>query len=211
MSDDDGQIKRGRFITFEGGEGAGKSTQIGLLAARLRVHGVDLIETREPGGPVRDLLVKGDCDWTPMAEALLHFAARADHLKKTILPALASGQGVLCDRFADSTMAYQGYAQGLGPDIVERMYELVVGDLKPDLTLVMDLPVSVGLERAERRDIDENRYERMGTEFHETLRKAFLDIARDQPDRCALIDASGAVETIHENIWQLVRDRLDIS
>ena len=108
-------------------------------------------------------------------------------------------------------MAYQGYAQGLGPDIVERMYELVVGDLKPDLTLVMDLPVSVGLERAERRDIDENRYERMGTEFHETLRKAFLDIARDQPDRCALIDASGAVETIHENIWQLVRDRLDIS
>ena len=200
----------GRFITFEGGEGAGKSTQIGLAAARLRAQGIDVLETREPGGPIRDLLVKGDQDWTPMAEALLHFAARADHLEKTIKPALASGTWVLCDRFADSTMAYQGIAQGLGVQAVETLYDLVAGDLQPDLTLILDLPVAVGLDRAVRRDIDETRYERMGTAFHETLRHAFLDIAAAHPDRCAIINADAPVETVQESIWAMLRARLDV-
>lgn len=200
----------GRFITFEGGEGAGKSTQIGLIAARLRARGLTVLETREPGGPVRDLLVKGDDEWAPMAEALLHFAARADHLEKTIRPALADGTWVLCDRFADSTMAYQGIAQGLGPDAVNALYDLVAGDLKPDLTLILDLPVSVGLDRAGRRDIDETRYERMGTAFHETLRQAFLDIAADAPERCVVVDANAPIETVETRLWGVLRERLGL-
>lgn len=200
----------GRFITFEGGEGAGKSTQIGLAAARLRTHGINVLETREPGGPIRDLLVKGDADWTPMAEALLHFAARADHLEKTIKPALAAGTWVLCDRFADSTMAYQGVAQGLGEGAVKALYDLVAGSLKPDLTLILDLPVDVGLDRAVRRDIDETRYERMGTAFHETLRQAFLDIAEAHADRCTVINADATVEVVQESIWAVLRDRLEV-
>ncbi len=201
----------GQFITFEGGEGTGKSTQLGLLSARLRTHGLDVVETREPGGPIRKLLVEGDQDWDPMAEALLHFAARADHLAATVRPALAAGQTVLCDRFADSTMAYQGYAQGLGRKTVEDIYALVVGDLKPDLTLILDLPIETGLERAIRRDIDETRYERMGPEFHEILREAFRDIAEQEPDRCVLIDANHPVDTVHEAIWVVVQDRLGLS
>jgi len=200
----------GTFITFEGGEGAGKSTQLGMLGSRLRAHGLDVVETREPGGPVRKLLLEGDGKWTPMAEALLMFAARAEHLAGTILPALDAGKLVLCDRFADSTMAYQGYAQGLGREAVEDLYRLVVGDLKPDLTLILDLPVEIGLERALRRDIDETRYERMGTAFHETLRTAFRDIAGREPDRCVLVDAGRSVETTHEAIWAIVRQRLGL-
>ncbi|MFN3233416.1 MAG: dTMP kinase [Alphaproteobacteria bacterium] len=201
----------GTFITFEGGEGTGKSTQLGLLSARLRTHGVDLVETREPGGPIRKLLVEGDHDWTPMAEALLHFAARADHLAQTIRPALEAGKTVLCDRFADSTMAYQGCAQGLGRDTVESLYNMVVGDLQPDLTLVLDLPIETGLERAIRRDIDETRYERMGTEFHEVLRQAFREIAAQDTGRCVLIDANHPVDHVHEAIWAAVRDRLNLN
>jgi dTMP kinase len=200
----------GRFITFEGGEGAGKSTQIGLLAARLKTHGIELVETREPGGPVRDLLVKGDYPWTPMAEALLHFAARADHLEKTIKPALAENKWVLCDRFADSTLAYQGIAQGLGPEQITKLYDLVVGDLKPDVTLIMDLPVETGLERAIRRDIDENRYEKMGTAFHETLRQAFLEIAAQEKGRCIVINANQPVEAVEAEVWAAVSNRLKV-
>jgi dTMP kinase len=195
----------GIFVTFEGGEGAGKSTQLGLLAARLSAAGVGVVETREPGGPIRSLLVQGDRMWTPMGEALLHFAARAEHLEETIRPALEEGSWVLCDRFGDSTMAYQGYGQGLGRGAIETLYKLVVGDLRPDLTLILDIPVTVGLDRALRRDIAETRYERMGREFHETLRNAFRDIARREPKRCRLIDAHRSVEEIHEDIWKLVR------
>jgi dTMP kinase len=202
---------RGIFITFEGGEGAGKSTQLGLLAARLKTHGHGVVETREPNGPIRNLLVQGDRSWTPMAETLLHFAARAEHLEETIRPSLAEGSWVLCDRFADSTMAYQAYAQALGRPAVERLYRMVVGRLKPHLTLVLDIPVGLGLDRSVRRNIHETRYEMMGRPFHETVRAAFLDIAAREPGRCVVIDANRPVETVHEAIWATVKDRLKVA
>jgi dTMP kinase len=201
---------RGTFVTFEGGEGAGKSTQLGLLAARLKTYGVGVVETREPCGPIRNLLVQGDRSWTPMAETLLHFAARAEHLEATILPSLEEGAWVLCDRFADSTMAYQAYAQQMGRPAVETLYKLVVGTLKPALTLVLDIPVTLGLDRAVRRDINETRYEVMGRQFHETVRSAFLDIAAREPERCVVIDANQPVETVHEAIWATVQQRLQV-
>jgi dTMP kinase len=202
--------RRGTFVTFEGGEGAGKSTQLGLLAARLKARDLGVVETREPGGPIRALLVQGDRAWTPMAEALLHFAARAEHLEETVLPSLEEGLWVLCDRFADSTMAYQGYAQGLGRAAIQRLYALVVGDLKPDLTLILDVPVGLGLERALRRGGKDDRYERMNRAFHETLRAAYHDIAAREPDRCVLIDAGQPVEAVHEAVWTAVGERLAV-
>ncbi len=204
------QAPRGIFVTFEGGEGAGKSTQLGLLAARLKTRGLGVVETREPNGPIRNLLVQGDRSWTPMAETLLHYAARAEHLEETIRPSLEEGSWVLCDRFADSTMAYQAYAQALGRPAVEALYQLVVGALKPDLTLVLDIPVGLGLDRSMRRDVNETRYELMGRKFHETVRGAFLDIAAREPERCAVIDADRPVETVHEAIWATVTDRLEL-
>ena len=184
-----------------------------MLADHLRAAGLELVETREPDGPIRDLLVNGDPDaWQPKTEALLHFAARAEHLERTILPALEAGQWVLCDRFADSTVAYQGIAQGLGAGYINRLYDLVVGDFKPDLTLILDLPVEVGLARAASRANDgEDRYERMGAVFHENLRGAFHDIAARNPDRCTLVDASGTAEDVSDAIWQAVAGRLKLA
>lgn len=202
---------RGIFVTFEGGEGAGKSTQLGLLSARLKTHRIGVVETREPNGPIRNLLVQGDRAWSPMAEILLHFAARAEHLDETVLPSLADGLWVLCDRFADSSMAYQGYAQGVGRPTVEKLYRMVAGRLKPDLTLILDMPVNMGLERSLRRHVNnETRYERMGRAFHEAVREAFLDIAAREPERCVLVDANGPVETVHEAIWATVKERLKV-
>jgi len=208
---------RGRFITLEGGEGAGKSTQQRRLAAWLRQSGLDVTETREPGGSpgaeeIRALLVTGAAGrWDAMTEALLHFAARRDHLVQTVEPALSRGGWVVCDRFADSTMAYQGIAQGLGAVFIDRLYDLVVGDFKPDLTLILDLPVKAGLARATERNTDgEDRYERMGIAFHETLRGAFHDIAERAPERCALIDAAGSPEEVADAIWQEVASRLKL-
>ncbi len=205
------RARRGIFVTFEGGEGAGKSTQLGLLSARLKAtERISVVETREPNGPIRNLLVQGDRAWSPMAETLLHFAARADHLEETVLPSLDEGLWVLCDRFVDSTMAYQGYAQGLGREAVETLHRLVAGKLKPDLTLVLDIPVGLGLDRAVRRNVTETRYEQMGRAFHETVREAFRDIAAREPERCVLIDADQPVETVHEAIWTAVQDRLKV-
>src|SRR4029450_7378423 len=190
---------RGRFITLEGGEGAGKSTQIKLLAAWLRTRGIDAVEPPAPGGApgaerIRELLVKGDADrWTPTAETLLHYAARADHLDRTIRPALAAGRWGICDRFADSTTAYQGYGHGVPLDVIESLFKAVVGDTAPDLTLILDLPVEQGLQRAAARAGHENRYEQMAVDFHDRLRNGFLTIARQNPQRCALVDASRAV------------------
>jgi dTMP kinase len=205
---------RGRFITLEGGEGAGKSTQIKLLAAWLRTRGIDVVETREPGGAtgaerIRELLVKGDADrWTPTAETLLHYAARADHLDRTIRPALAAGRWVICDRFADSTTAYQGYGHGVPLDVIESLFKAVVGDTAPDLTLILDLPVEQGLQRAAARAGHENRYEQMAVDFHDRLRNGFLTIARQNPQRCALVDASRAVEAIQSDIQAELLRRL---
>lgn len=212
---------RGRLITLEGGDGAGKSTQTRLLVDRLRAAGLDAMATREPGGSpgaeaIRGLLVSGAPDrWDGVTEALLMFAARRDHWVKTIRPALARGVWVVSDRFADSTMAYQGHGQGLGREPVEQLAQLVLGPERPDLTLILDVPPATGLARAGERGggdrADDNRFERMGQGFHQRLRNGFLDIARREPDRCALIDASQPVETVAEAIWATVTQRLAVS
>jgi dTMP kinase len=205
-----------RFITFEGGEGAGKSTQVRLLAARLEELGHDVILTREPGGSVgaeeiRALLVNGESDrWTATTEVLLHFAARADHIARTVEPGLARGAWVLCDRFVDSSMAYQGIAQGLGRETISNLTKLVVDETIPSLTFILDLPVEEGLSRAGSRAGGEDRYEKMGTAFHEKLRDAFLDIAADEPSRCKTIDATTSIDAISEEIWALMVKRFDL-
>ncbi len=208
---------RGRFITFEGGEGAGKSTQIDLLAEALVRVDIPVCRTREPGGSpgaeeIRRLLVTGATDrWDPLSEALLHFAARRDHLNAVIRPRLAAGDWVLCDRFADSTMAYQGYGHGLGRATIERLYALVAGDFAPDLTLILDLPVETGLQRAAARNDGEDRYERLGRAFHDRLRAAFQEIAAREPDRCVLLDARGDIAAVQNLIRATIADRLGLS
>ncbi|MHA1598941.1 MAG: dTMP kinase [Alphaproteobacteria bacterium] len=206
-----------KFITFEGGEGTGKSTQVKLLGDALAAIGIDAVTTREPGGApgaedIRKLLVNGDVGrWSPMSEALLNYAARAEHLQHTIVPALESGQWVISDRFVDSTTAYQGYGHGLDLQILEDLNRVVLGGFKPDLTLVFDLDLDTGLARAASRGDGEDRYERMGRDFHERLRQGFLDIADGQPDRCVLIDATGDIDGIAGQVREAVSARLGIS
>lgn len=209
-------MARGRFITLEGGEGAGKSTQIRLLADALSACGAAPVLTREPGGSpgaeeIRGLLVNGEAGrWGPVTEALLHTAARRDHLERTVWPALDAGRWVICDRFFDSTMAYQGYGLGLGRDLVESLQAVALGDFRPDLTLILDLPVETGLARAAARRGGEDRYERMDLAFHRRLREGFLDIARREPDRCVAIDAAHPVETVQAAILDTVTRRLGV-
>jgi len=205
-----------KFITFEGGEGTGKSTQVKLLAEALDAIGIDAVTTREPGGApgaedIRNLLVNGDVGrWSPMSETLLNYAARAEHLEKTVVPALASGKWVISDRFADSTLAYQGYGHGLDKNIIKDLNRVVLGGFKPDLTLVLDLDLDVGLARAKSRGNGEDRYERMGRDFHERLRRGFLDIAAYEPVRCAVIDAAGDIETVAAQVRAVVSERLEV-
>ena len=205
-----GNRQRGRFISFEGGEGAGKSTQIRLLVDALAARGLDVIATREPGGSpgaeeIRRLLVSGDPGrWDGVTEALLHFAARRDHLVRTVWPALDAGRWVVTDRFADSTMAYQGYGHGLGREPIERLYAVAVGDFAPDLTLILDIPVEAGLDRTQGRTGGEDRYERMDREFHRRLRDGFLDIAAREPGRCVVIDAARPVEAVQADMLATV-------
>ena len=207
---------RGKFITLEGGEGAGKSTQIARLADALRKAGLTVRTTREPGGSpaaetIRKLLVEGEPGrWRPLTEALLHFAARKEHLDTVVLPALASGEWVICDRFADSTMAYQGYGHQLGRGPVEALYRTVVGDFAPDLTLILDIPVEAGLARTGGRAHAENRYERMDATFHERVRTGFLEIARADPGRCVVIDATGNLERVTALVMDAVATRLKV-
>lgn len=206
----------GRFITFEGGEGAGKSTHVRLLAATLRSAGLGVVETREPGGSpgaeeIRQLLIHGEVGrWDAMSEALLHFAARRDHVGRVIRPALEKGDWVLSDRFADSTMAYQGYGHSLGRRPIEQLYALTVGDLKPDLTVVLDLPVEEGLRRAEVRQDGGTRYERMDRAFHERLRAGFLEIAEREPGRCLVVDARPPVDAVEQAVRDAVGRRLKL-
>ncbi|MBC7952604.1 MAG: dTMP kinase [Rhodospirillaceae bacterium] len=207
-------MERGRFITFEGGEGAGKSTQLKMLAEALARAGIEVVTTREPGGSkgaeaIRALLVTGEVDrWDAHTEALLHTAARRDHLVKTVWPALERGAWVVCDRFADSTLAYQGYGHGLPKDFILGLTRLAIGDFAPDLTLILDLPVEEGLKRAGGRGGAEDRYERMGSPFHERLRQGFLDIAKLEPDRCAVIDATASLDAVHQSIMAAIKGRL---
>ena len=207
-----------RFITFEGGEGAGKSTQAALLCDALRARGHEVIGTREPGGSagaeaIRELLVRGETGrWDALAETLLHFAARREHYVTTIAPALANGVWVICDRFADSTMAYQGYGLGVERETVAGLYRAVLGDFAPDLTIILDLPVEEGLARANGREADnhggDDRYERMDAAFHQRLRDGFLAIAGAAPERCAVIDARGDVDAVHAAVLAVVKERL---
>lgn len=209
-----GRANSGKFITLEGGEGAGKSTQIARLAAALERAGHSVLTTREPGGSpagerIRKLLVEGEPgSLTPLGEALLHFAQRAEHLARTIRPALAEGKWVISDRFADSTMAYQGYGHRLGRRPIDTLYKLVCGKTRPDLTLILDVPVDVGLKRAAARRGTETRYEMMDVAFHERLRRGFLDIGRREPRRCAVIDATEDVDAVTAQILKTVAKRL---
>jgi len=208
--------RAGKFITLEGGEGGGKSTQVQRLKQALEGAGLTVITTREPGGTpsgerIRKLLVEGEPgSLSPMSEALLNFAQRAEHLERVIKPALAKGAWVISDRFADSTMAYQGYGHKLGRKPVEALYKLVCGSFKSDLTLILDVPVELGLERANSRRGSETRYERMNVEFHERLRKGFRDIARREKKRCVVIDASQAIDAVTADVIAAVSRRLKI-
>ena len=206
----------GRFITLEGGEGTGKSTQTRRLAAALAGCGVACVTTREPGGSpgaeeIRSLLVNGAPGrWDPMTETLLVYAARADHVARTIGPAVLAGQWVICDRFSDSTYAYQGAGRGMARETIRRIDSVVLDDFKPDFTLVLDLPVETGLARAGSRGGAESRFENFDVEFHERLRQAFLDIARRHPDRCALIDADSSEDAVGEAIFAAVKRRFGL-
>ncbi len=210
--------RRGRFITLEGGEGAGKSVQSRRLQERLGALGLNVVRTREPGGSkraeiLRETLLSGfAAQFGAEGEALLFAAARIDHLDATILPALASGAWVVCDRFADSTRAYQGAAGNLPKSYIDSLERAAVGANKPDLTLILDIDPIAGLERAaKRRQVGSraDRFEREGLAFHQTLRQAFLDIAAAEPSRCAVIDASGTEEAVAGAIWSAVERRLN--
>lgn len=203
----------GCFITMEGGEGAGKSTQCRLLSEALARGGRKITATREPGGSpgaeeIRRLLVDGAVDrWDAMTETLLLLAARRDHIRQVIRPALERGDWVVCDRFSDSTMAYQGYGHGLDRAMLHDLSARVVDELIPDATLILDIPVAAGLARATGRDGGAERYEHMDTAFHERLRQGFLEIARLEPDRCIVIDASADAASVHAAIAAAIAAR----
>lgn len=207
---------RAPFITFEGGEGAGKTTQTRLLADRLKAAGIACVLTREPGGApfaeeIRALLLRPDLPPRgAMAEALLFLAARADHVTETILPALDTGRWVISDRFSDSTFAYQGAAGGVPHATLANLHRLVLGDFRPDLTLILDLPTEIGLARAGARKSSsgQDHFENRALAYHEALRRGFLTIAADDPARCAVIDATGSPEEVAVRIWALVEARL---
>lgn len=209
--------ERGRFITFEGGEGVGKSTQLALLAEHLRRHGIDVVATREPGGTpkaelLREMLLSGRiASLGPLAEAALFAAARIDHVDRLILPALNRGAWVLCDRFADSTRAYQGARGGADLQAIGLMEEAAVGEVRPDLTIILDVAPEEGLARAaSRREATGQRADRFEAEdaaFHEELRRAFLDIAEQEPERCCVVNGAMPYEEVARAIRQLVDAR----
>ncbi|MGD9867443.1 MAG: dTMP kinase [Hyphomicrobiales bacterium] len=210
----------GRFITIEGGEGSGKSTQARMLGERLQQKGHRVLLTREPGGAplaeeIREFLLSGKAKhFGARGEAVLFAAARDDHIKNAIRPALAKGQWVVCDRFMDSTRAYQGTAGGVKPQLLKALERVIVGDTRPDLTLILDLPAREGLERARARRQaegggDGDRFESMDEGFHEALRQGFLSVAREEPGRCVVIDAQQNPSAVAEDVWEAVVQRLE--
>ncbi len=218
MTDD--KFTTGKFITFEGGEGVGKSTQVKKLVELLINKGINNVRTREPGGSagaeeIRALLVKGGVDkWHPMTEALLHNASRAEHLSSTVFPALKAGKWVICDRYADSTLAYQGYGQGIAVDTLLALHNVSTGDFWPDLTIILNgNELSRAVEREEEisdQNTKEDRYERMGADFHAKLQNSFLDIAQKNPNRCAVVSAAGTIDEVAQRVWQLVAGKFDL-
>lgn len=207
---------RGRFITFEGGEGTGKSTQVKRLADKLRALGLAVLTTREPGGSpgaeaIRHVLLSGVAQ--PLgahAEAILFAAARDDHVRQTIAPALAKGDWVICDRFIDSTRVYQGTLGDLDPKFIAGLERIAIGELKPDLTIVLDLPAEIGLQRATQRNSGKppDRFEKEALDFHRKLRDAYREIAEREPRRCVLIDATPDEATVAQAIFAAVSARL---
>ena len=200
---------RGKFISFEGGEGGGKSTQAVRLAGFLRSKGLDVVETREPGGTqqgeqLRDLLVQGDPDrWSSFSELLMMTAARVEHVNRLIEPSLAAGKWVICDRFLDSTLAYQGIAGGLGLDMVRPLQDTAVGKTVPDVTFLLDVREEAGLQRAEKRG-GAARFEKKQAEFHSKVRDGFLALAAESPDRIVVVDA----EDTFDAVWQQIEGEM---
>lgn len=207
---------RGKFITFEGGEGTGKSTHVARLAKRLRARGLDVVTTREPGGSpgaeiIRHVLMSGAAEALgPELEAILFSAARSDHVDQTIAPALAAGKWVLSDRFTDSTRVYQGIGGGVSADFISRLERIAIGGTRPDLTIILDVPAEDGLARAAARrgQEDADRFEREAVDIHRRLRDGFLAIAEAEPDRCVVIDATASVKTVADRVWAAVEQRL---
>lgn len=208
-------MNKALFITLEGGEGSGKSTQLNLLASYFEQNGIDYITTREPGGSpaaeeIRQVILTGGKEkWDSISECLLFSAARRNHLTQTIWPALEQGKCVICDRYADSTLAYQGYGRQdnlLSKDDITGLYRLVAGDFEPDLTFILDIDVKEGLKRAMARG-DNNRMEDMDLSFHENLRAAFLDIAKTNTKRYVVIDASQPIDKIHQDMILAIKER----
>jgi dTMP kinase len=203
-------MARGLFITLEGGEGAGKSTQAARLATHLRAAGRSAVTTREPGGSpgaeaIRALLVTGEVErWSATTETLLMYAARFDHVERVIVPALARGEIVICDRFADSTRAYQGAGGGANLALIDALEAETRVLCWPDLTLIFDLAPDRGLERASSRPGDETRFEAKGLAFHRRLRDAFLSIAKAEPERCRIIDAAADEVDVEVTVWAAV-------
>jgi dTMP kinase len=206
----------GRFITFEGGEGTGKSTQANLLADRLKPLGIDVVVTREPGGSpgaeaIRHVLLSGVAKPLGVhAEAILFAAARDDHIRQTIRPALDCGKWVVCDRFADSTRIYQGVLGNLDARLINRLERITIGDLKPDLTIILDVPPEVGLARAaqRRQGASADRFEAENRDFHIKLREAYRELAEREPHRCVLIDATKSAADVADAVWAVVLSRL---
>ena len=207
-------VETGKFITFEGGEGAGKSTQATLLAERLKAAGRTVVVTREPGGSpkaeqIREALLSGKVrEFGPLAEAVLFSVARQDHIDNVIGDALAKGRWVISDRFHDSTRAYQGSGGGVPPAVLSALERLTLNGLRPHLTIVLDIPVEQGLARASRRQTGPDRFESQDVAQHEKIRQAFLDIAQEDPRRCIIIDASKPEALVAEDIWEAVAERL---
>jgi dTMP kinase len=204
------------FITFEGGEGAGKSTQAKRLATALQSCGIAICATREPGGSagaeqIRALLVEGDPGrWDALTETLLMFAARVDHLAETIRPAMTAGRWVICDRFTDSTYAYQGAGRGLDPETIAAIESATVKSFRPDLTFILDVPVETGLSRAGARGVHETRFEHFDMAFHGRLRDFFHALAAREPDRCVLLDSTAPPDEVAAQIWQNVSLRFGV-
>ena len=200
------------FITFEGGDGSGKSTQVNLLKDYFDNLNFETIKTREPGGTpsaeiLRDLLTTGKLErWTPMSEALLMWASRYEHLIHVIEPALNSGKNVICDRFYDSTYAYQGVAHNLGIDKMKKLKKIIIGDIEPDVTFVLDIDPKLGLKRSLDRPNDENRFENYDIDFHNNIRSAFLEIAKKNKDRCVVVDASLNEQEINNLIINVINN-----
>ena len=209
----------GRFITFEGGEGCGKSTQLALLEKYLQSREYNVLTTKEPGGTelgleLRHMLVTGDKDkMDAVAEALLYYADRRIHMTQKVWPALKQNKWVLSDRFADSTVAYQyyGYNKKVDKPLLDNLYQIAVGNFKPDLTIIFDLDVEIGLARsfakASNMQEKETRHESRGTEFHRLLRQGFLEIARQEPNRCVVLDAAKSIEELHKDVVNVIADR----